>query len=72
MKLKTSNPNNYEYKTKHLEIHILGGLRTNKLESLRITLSIQKPKEHNVLRHSIDLYNDTQVEKFVRRCAERL
>ena len=25
-----------------------------------------------MLRHSIDLYNDTQVEKFVRRCAERL
>lgn len=70
--LDTSNPNNYEYTTKHLEIHILGGLKTNKLESLRITLSIQKPKEHNILRHSIDLYNDNQVEKFVRKIAERL
>ena len=68
----TSNPNNYEYKTKYLEIHILGGLKTNKLESLRITLSIQKLKSSNILRHSIDLYNDNQVEKFVRRCAERL
>ena len=38
--LNTSNPNNYEYTTKHLEIHILGGIKTNKLESLRITLSI--------------------------------
>ncbi len=68
----TSNSNNYSYTTKHLEIHILGGLRTNKLESLRITLSIQKLKSSNVLRHSFDLYNDNQVEKFVRRCAERL
>ena len=70
--LNTTNPNNYSYETKHLEIHILGGLKTNKLESLRITLSIQKPKQHNILRHSIDLYNDNQVEKFTRKIAERL
>ncbi len=68
----TSNPNNYQYVTKHLEIHVLGGLKVNKLESLRVTLSLQKVKGTNILRHSIDLYNDTQVEKFVRRIAERL
>lgn len=70
--LDTTNPNNYEYATKYLEIHILGGLKTNKLDSLRITLSIQKPKQHNILRHNIDLYNDNQVEKFTRKVAERL
>jgi len=70
--LDTTNPNNYEYVTKYLEVHILGGIKTTKLESLRVTLSIQKPKEHNVLRHSIDLYNDNQVEKLVRKIAERL
>ena len=70
--LNTSNPNNYEYTTKHLETHILGGIKLNKLESLRVTISIQKPKEHNVLRHSIDLYNDNQIEKFTRKIAERL
>lgn len=70
--LDTTNPNNYEYMTDHLEIHILGGIKTSKLESLRITLSVQKPKQHNVLRHSIDLYNDNQVEKLVRKIAERL
>lgn len=70
--LNTTNPNNYEYTTKHLEIHVLGGIKLNKLESLRITLSIQKPSQHNVLRHSIDLYNDNQVEKFTRKIAERL
>ena len=72
MILDTTNPNNYEYTTKHLEIHILGGLKTNKLESLRVTISIQKPKQHNILRHNIDLYNDNQVEKFTRKIAERL
>ena len=70
--LNTTNPNNYEYITDHLEIHILGGIKTNKLETLRITLSVQKPKSYNVLRHGIDLYNDNQVEKLVRKIAERL
>jgi predicted transcriptional regulator len=70
--LDTSNSNNYEYTTKHLEIHILGGIKTNKLESLRVTISIQKPKQDNILRHTLDLYNDNQVEKFVRKVAERL
>ena len=70
--LNTSNTNNYEYLTKYLEIHILGGIKTNKVESMRITLSIQKLKHDNVLRHTIDLYNDNQVEKLVRKAAERL
>jgi len=70
--LNTENPNNYQYKTKHLETHILGGIRTTKLESMRVTLSLQKLKSENILRHTIDLYNDNQVEKFVRRVAERL
>jgi hypothetical protein len=39
-KLDTSNSYNYKYETKTLEIHILGGIKTNKLESLRVTLSI--------------------------------
>ena len=74
--LTTTNPNNYEYKTKELELHILGGLQLTKLESLRVTLSIEKLTKGknvlNVLRQSIDLYNDNQVEKLVRKCAERL
>ncbi len=74
--LNTTNPNNYIFKTKELEIHILGGLQLNKLESLRVTISIEKLTKGknvlNVLRQSIDLYNDNQVEKLVRKCAERL
>ncbi len=70
--LDVTDPNNYQYKTQYLKIHILGGLKTNKLETLRITLSVQKPKSHNIIRHSIDLYNDNQVEKLVRKVAERL
>ena len=70
--LDTSNSNNYQYSTNYLELHILGGIKLNKLEALRITLSVQKPKQYNVLRQSIDLYNDNQIEKLVRKVAERL
>lgn len=74
--LDTTNPNNYSYKTKDIELHILGGLQLNKLESLRVTLSIEKLTKTkavlNILRQNIDLYNDNQVEKLVRKCAERL
>lgn len=70
--LNTSNPNNYQYATTHLNIQVLGGMKVSKLESLRVTLGVSKPEGFHVIRHSLDLYNDNQVEKFVRRCAERL
>jgi len=70
--LDTTNPHNYSYITKHLEIHILGGVKFNNLERMRVTLSIKKPKQHNVLRHSIDLYNDNTIERLVRKVAERI
>ncbi|GGX16322.1 hypothetical protein [Aquimarina muelleri] len=74
--LDTSNPNNYSYVTKDIEVHVLGGLQLNKLESLRVTLSVEKITKTkavlNILRQSIDLYNDSQCEKLVRKCAERL
>jgi len=70
--LDTTNHNNYSYLTKYLEIHILGGIKTNKMESLRVTISLQKPEQYNVIRQSIDLYNDNQIEKLIRKVAERL
>ncbi|MBG6130723.1 MULTISPECIES: hypothetical protein [unclassified Aquimarina] len=70
--LNTTNPNNYRYITRHLEIHILGGIKLNHLDNLRVTVSINKIGHETKLRHNIDLYNDNQVEKFVRRVAERI
>jgi len=70
--LNTSNTNNYEYITNHLEIHVLGGIKLNKLDSLRVTLGVNKKEHHTKLRHNIDLYNDNQVEKLVRKVAERI
>jgi len=77
--LDTTNPHNYSYITKELEIHVLGGIKFTNLERMRVTLSIKKlvpakagTQSTNVLRHSIDLYNDTMIEKFVRTIAERI
>ncbi len=60
--LNTSNPNNYEYITKHLELHILGGIKTNKLESMRITLSIQKLKHENARVFCLVFTNRSNVD----------
>ncbi|QYS87101.1 hypothetical protein JJC03_03810 [Flavobacterium oreochromis] len=68
----TTNHYHYLYETKHLKISILGGIRFNNLEALRVTLGIQKVKSEQVLRQNIDLYNDTSIEKLTRKVAERL
>lgn len=70
--LNTSNPNHYLFETKHLKISILGGIRFNNLEALRVTLGISKQKSEQILRQNIDLYNDTSIEKLTRKVAERL
>jgi len=73
MNLNTSNPNELIYISKALEISILGGVNLNHLDRLRVTLKIKKNGlEARAIRHSIDLYNDNQVEKLVRTIAERL
>lgn len=53
-----------------IEITVLGGVRLEGLDRMRATLKIQV--EHLSLRHNLDLYNDTQVEKLVRKVAEKL
>jgi predicted transcriptional regulator len=70
--LNTQNPNHYLFDTKHLKIQVLGGIRFNSLEALRVTLGLQKQGAHVILRQNVDLYNDTTVEKLTRKIAERL
>jgi len=70
--LDTTHQNHYSFTGKHLEIAVLGGVKLSQLDRLRVTLSINKLKSSTKLRHNIDLYNDTQGEKFIRTVAERL
>ena len=68
--LDTSNPEHIRYQQGALDITILGGIRLEGLDRMRTTLKVQV--EHLSLRHSLDLYNDNQVEKLVRKVADKL
>lgn len=69
-KLNTTNPDHITYEHPPLEIAILGGIRLEGLDRMRVTLKVQV--EHLSIRHNLDLYNDTQTEKLIRKVAERL
>ena len=68
--LDSSNPEHMTFAYGELHITVLGGIRLEGLDRMRTTLKIQAA--HLSIRHSLDLYNDTQVEKLVRRVAEKL
>lgn len=84
MILETTNPHCFIYKTDELLIELLGGVRVDTLDRMRVTIKVtvlnRKQAEYLnnpelaglSIRHNLDLYNDTQVEKFVRRVAEKL
>ena len=72
-----SNPEHLRYDCDLLEIAVLGGIRMEGLDSMRTTLKIQVPAFGGAsgipaLRHNLDLYNDTQTEKLIRKTAEKL
>jgi histone H3/H4 len=69
-KLNTSNPDHITYEHPPISIAVLGGIRLEGLDRMRVTLKVQI--EHLSLRHNLDLYNDNQTEKLVRKIAERM
>lgn len=83
-KIDISNPNAITYITEELGFTILGGIRMDGLDRLRVTIRIEvinRKFEHYMnspdiaalpLNHNLDLYNDVQVEKLIRKAAERL
>lgn len=82
--LDSSNPNAITYVTDELGFTILGGIRMDGLDRLRVTIRIEvinRKFEHYQnnpdiaglpVNHNLDLYNDVQVEKLIRKAAERL
>ncbi|MEO1099040.1 MAG: hypothetical protein AAFX57_15010, partial [Bacteroidota bacterium] len=71
--LKTSNPDQLEYENNLVKLTVLGGIKLEGLDRMRVTLKIElKDTELPALRHNLDLYNDTQLEKLIRKTAERL
>ena len=68
--LDISNPEHILYVHSGITIAVLGGIRLDGLDRMRTTLKIQV--EHLSIRHNLDLYNDSQVEKLIRKVAEKL
>ena len=69
----TSSPDQLIYENSILTIEVLGGVRLEGLDRMRVTLKVSL-NESGIppVRHNLDLYNDTQLEKFIRKIAERL
>src|SRR3972149_3933474 len=83
-KINTSNPEAMIYETEELRFTILGGIRLEGLDRMRVTLKIEVANRKFIhylnnpdiadlaLRQNLDLYNDTQAEKLIRKAADRL
>lgn len=71
--LNTQNPNQLDYTNKLIKIAVLGGIRLDGLDRMRVTVKIQGTEVDSLaVRHNLDLYNDTQVEKLIRKTATKL
>lgn len=73
MKLQTQNTEQLIYENEFLLLTVLGGIKLDGLDRMRVTIKVQlQQSSRPPLRHNLDLYNDTQLEKFIRKIAERL
>jgi hypothetical protein len=82
--LTTTNPEAISYRSEELGYTILGGIRLEGLDRLRVTIKIEvlnrkfqhylnNPDIANLaIRQNLDLYSITQTEKLARLIAERL
>jgi len=69
----TNNPESLIYEHEILKITVLGGVKLEGLDRMRVTLKIElKQTSLPPVRHNLDLYNDNQLEKLIRKGAERL
>jgi hypothetical protein len=62
-----------QYENELLKLTVLGGIRLEGLDRMRVTIKLEiKESPRPPFRHTVDLYNDTQLEKFIRKSAEKL
>lgn len=83
-KINLSNPEAITYQTEEIAYTILGGIRLEGLDRLRVTIKIEvlnRKFQHYLnnpdiaalaIRQNLDLYSITQVEKLARLIADRL
>ena len=72
-KFNITNPESLIYQNEILCLTVLGGIKLDGLDRMRATLKIElKDSSVPPVRHNLDLYNDNQTEKLIRRTAEKL
>ena len=72
-KLNCANPESLIYENELLKLTVLGGIKLEGLDRMRATLKVElKNSSVPPVRHNLDLYNDNQTEKLIRRIAEKL
>ncbi|MFY0602083.1 MAG: hypothetical protein JXR03_20580 [Cyclobacteriaceae bacterium] len=72
-KLDSTNTEALIYENELLKLTVLGGIKLEGLDRMRATLKVElKQTSLPPVRHNLDLYNDTQTEKLIRRVAEKL
>lgn len=69
-KLNTLNSENLTYQYEQLEFSILGGIKMDILNSMRATIKVKYL--HCEKRHTLDLYNDNALQRFLKSTAESL
>ena len=68
-----TNPESLIYQNELLKLTVLGGIKLDGLDRMRSTLKIELQKSSvPPVRHNLDLYNDNQTEKLIRRASEKL
>lgn len=69
----STNPEQLIYENDFLKLTVLGGIKLEGLDRMSVTLKIEVTGTSiPPVRHNLDLYNDTQLEKLIRKVAERL
>jgi hypothetical protein len=72
-KFNITNPESLIYQNEILCLTVLGGIKLDGLDRMRATLKIAlKNTSIPPVRHNLDLYNDSQTEKLIRKTAEKL
>jgi hypothetical protein len=67
--LNTSNPEYITWQYEQLQFALLGGIAMEGLDRMRVTVKVEWKQQ--AIRHNLDLYNDSAIDKLVKKCAER-
>jgi len=72
-KINTQDPQQLIYSNEILTITALGGIKIEGMDRMRVTLKMEVNKTAiPPLRHNLDLYNDNQLEKLIRKACAKL